>query len=324
MRYLNTNDIRSVAFDWRELVKVVHEAIITMSCGDFSQPIKPYLRYRDISNRIIAMPAFVGGTFEVAGIKWIASFPGNVLKGLKRAHSITILNEAHTGIPVCIINSPLISGLRTAAVSGLVIEKVLSYRPIKQALIVGICGFGPIGQIHLDMITSMLGRQVGQCKLYDIKGIDPEDIKEEYKGRVAICKSFEECYKECDIFVTATVANQPYIYQGPKPGSLHLNVSLRDYKPIIKQYLGRILVDNWEEVCRENTDIENMSKSEGLRREDTLDLTDIFLHDKLDDLSSQEVLMFNPMGMAIFDIAIGNYYFKKAVSQRIGLELLGD
>jgi 2,3-diaminopropionate biosynthesis protein SbnB len=324
MRYLNTSDIRSIAIEWEEVADVVCDAVYSMAKGDFAQPVKPYLRYRDATNRIIAMPAFIGGAVGMAGIKWIASFPGNVSKGLKRAHSVTVLNEAATGVPVCVINSPLISGIRTAAVSGLIIRKVLSCRPEAKKLTVGICGFGPIGQIHLEMIMAMLGQRMQVCKLYDINGVSREAIRQEYQDRITICDNFQECYSDSDIFITATVAREPYIHQMPKPGSLLLNVSLRDYKPVFRKYVSRILVDNWEEVCRENTDIENMSKMEGLAKEDTLDLADIFPHNKLESLSPEDTIMFNPMGMAIFDIAVGNYYYKKAIANHVGRELVGD
>lgn len=52
--------------------------------------------------RINAMPGFLGGRFQMAGIKWIGSNPKNQLKGLPRASSIIILNDPDTKFPICI------------------------------------------------------------------------------------------------------------------------------------------------------------------------------------------------------------------------------
>ena len=116
MYYLNSQHLDTIGRNWKDLAKVIEKAIICLGNQEFAQPVKPYLRYKDKVNRIIAMPAFIGGDINFSGIKWIASFPKNFQKGLKRAHSVSILNEADSGVPVCTINTTLISGIRTAAV----------------------------------------------------------------------------------------------------------------------------------------------------------------------------------------------------------------
>ena len=144
MYYLNSKSVSSIERNWLELAKVIEKAIHSIGDSDYAQPIKPYLRYRDMKNRIIAMPAFVGGAVNFSGIKWIASFPDNIQKGIKRAHSVSILNEADSGIPLCTINTPIISGIRTAAVTGLIIDKFLQLHPDKTDMVVGMTGFGQL------------------------------------------------------------------------------------------------------------------------------------------------------------------------------------
>src|SRR5580658_4185064 len=113
MKLLDESGIRAIGTDWNKTVDIIQEAVRCLEVNDFSQPVKPYLRYRNRKNRIIAMPAFVGGRINKAGIKWIASFPDNIHKGFPRAHSVVILNDADTGEPVCIICTPLLSIIRT-------------------------------------------------------------------------------------------------------------------------------------------------------------------------------------------------------------------
>ncbi|NRR00834.1 2,3-diaminopropionate biosynthesis protein SbnB [Brevibacillus sp. RS1.1] len=320
MLYLNTSDIEKVGKNWKETIDVIEHAVHSLYKEDYAQPVKPYLRYHDMANRIIAMPAFVGGDTYMAGIKWIASFPKNLQEGIQRAHSITILNEARTGKPVATINTALVSGIRTASVSGLLLKHYEQVRPL-QNVTVGIIGFGPIGRLHLQMVTAMLGEKIDKVVLYDIAGIQQEHIPAEIKEKTVIAQTWEEAYCEADVFIACTVSPHGFIDKQPKRHSLLLNVSLRDFTPKILDYTRSIIVDDWTEVCRENTDIEIMHLERGLQKEDTKSITDIVCLDQMKEFPQDEPIMFNPMGMAIFDIAIAAYYYKQALSQGIGTHL---
>lgn len=320
MLYLNEQHLRSIGVNWKEMTELIRQACLALAHNDYAQPVKPYLRYRNRVNRIIAMPAFVGGEINKAGIKWIASFPGNIENGNPRAHSVTILNDASTGAPVCIINTAHISGIRTAAVSGFVLGEWLKKRS-NSKFKVGMTGFGPIGKLHLDMLFSLLGDRLGTVNIYELRNIDDAEIGEMYKGRVHICNSFAEAYDAADIFLTCTVSSAPYIETAPKKGSLHLNVSLRDYKSSWRQYADVIIVDNWEEVCRENTDIELMHVNQGLQKEEVYTICDLAEQDLFATVPENNVVMFNPMGMAVFDIATGSFFYNQAVQNAAGVVL---
>lgn len=315
MLYLNKSIISKIGIDWREVIALLEKATKSLLNDDFSQPIKPYLRYGDPVNRIIAMPAYVGGEIHLSGIKWIASFPKNTEKGLERASSVTILNEADTGVPVCIINTSFISEIRTAGVTGMIVDQWLKARNDNVDYKVGIIGFGPIGKMHLNMINELLGEQLSHCNIFDLREIEIDEIPDDLRGKVSFCKTWEEAYNDADIFITCTVSKKSYVDKPPKVGSLQLNVSLRDYVPEFLNHVDKIVVDDWEEVCRENTDIENMHLSMGLQKSDTLSVIDIICNLGFKDLKKDDVVMFNPMGMAVFDITIGKYYYELA--QRI-------
>ena len=310
MLYQSEEEIKKLGINWEESISVIQEAVYCLHKEDYSQPIKPYLRYRDRQNRIIAMPAFVGGSINMAGIKWISSFPKNIQNNLPRAHSVIILNEADTGIPIAVINTPLLSIIRTASVSGLIIQKSPRHRE-RDNIKIGITGFGPIGQYHLNMCTSLLGDKIREICIYDIREQDDEQLKDIPRARFV--KSWEEAYTDADIFMTCTVSDKPYITDPPKPGSLHLNVSLRDYSTAAFDWFkGAIIVDDWDEVCRQKTDIEMMHLEKGLQKEDTKSIVDVVSDNCLMKFPAEQAVMFNPMGMAVFDIAIAKYYVELA------------
>lgn len=321
MLYINEDTINEIGINWEELTDVIREALICIKSGEISQPIKPYLRYKDLKNRIIAMPAYVGGKFNIAGIKWIASFPANLDKHIPRAHSVTVLNNADTGVPIAIINTPLISIIRTAAVSGLFLTLVIRNKNPKK-LNVGIIGFGPIGQFHLKMLFSLFGYSINEVSIFDIRPIKKNAIPTKYEKKIKIVDRWEKAYLDQDIVITTTVSNKRYIDKKPKTGSILLNVSLRDYKNETYRYFKRsIIVDDWDEVCRENTDIEQFHLKNGLVMKNTFSLADLLNRANLDQALKLDYIMFNPMGLAIFDIATAKYYMDKAILDKQGIKL---
>lgn len=316
--YLNQQHLNEIGINWRESVGCIEKAVKCMEKQDFAQPLKPYLRYRNPKNRIIAMPAFLGGEFNKSGIKWIASFPDNIHMNLPRAHSVVILNNAETGQPEAVINTALLSIIRTASVSGLMLKYFDEVRHLDKFKL-GIVGFGPIGQYHLKMVTELFGDRIDRIVLYDLRPIDLEAIDCPYKDKMLIADDWRQAYEDADVFITCTVSATRYIDMKPKNGSLLLNVSLRDYKTEIFNYVkNTIVVDDWEEVCREKTDVEFMYKEKGLRKEDTQSIVDIVCNNGMNQYSSEDVIMFNPMGMSIFDIAIASYYVDKAIQFKVG------
>ena len=315
MRYINSSDIIKIGIDWHKTIDAVNEVVNELKNNNYVQPIKPYLRYGNPKNRIIAMPAYVGGIFEAAGIKWISSFPDNIKKNKKRANAIVVLNDVNDGKPYCIINAGEISAIRTASVSGYMIDQYFQNHDDKERKFnIGIIGFGPIGQAHLDMCLKFIGNKVEKIYLFDLKGILSKDLS---KNSV-ILNNWQTLLELSDIVITCTVSENRYIDLPAKTGTLHLNVSLRDYCMDFMRMVDIIIVDDWNEVCRENTDIELMSKEHGLKKEMVFDLSNF--QPQLLDLKNK-VIMFNPMGMAIFDIAISQYYYKQSVELGVGTEL---
>jgi len=321
MKYINRDHLLQIGIDWEKIVNTINQATCLIAQKDIVQPIKPYLRYNDLANRIIAMPAYVGGQVATAGIKWIASFPKNIQNGIPRAHSVIILNDGATGIPIATINTPLISGIRTAAVTGSMLNEYVKRLPQNGAKFnVGIIGFGPIGQLHLQMIYAMFSHLINKIFIYDLRAVNIDEIDIKYRHLVHVADSWAEAYQQSKIFITCTVSAAPYIDIPPAKGTFQLNVSLRDYKAELIKHIDLMIVDDWDEICRENTDVEQMHLQFGLQKSDVVEIHNAF-NDELWQGLDQKTIMFNPMGMAVYDIAVAKYYYDQSMEKGIGLEL---
>jgi ornithine cyclodeaminase len=172
------------------------------------------------------------------------------------------------------------------------------------------------------MLLALYGSRVESVKLHDIRGIDSAKLGESLGSlEVRVVNSWQEAYRESDIVFTCTSSTARYIDEAPLPGSLLMNISLREYLPESVQGIKAIVVDKWQEVCRENTDIEHLHRETGLSEGDTLSLSEVIHGGALQRTDASEPVFFNPMGMAAFDMAIAAFYWREAERLGVGVRL---
>jgi ornithine cyclodeaminase len=182
-------------------------------------------------------------------------------------------------------------------------------------------GWGPIGRRHMEMLIALFGEELESVRLYDLKGIDSAQLDPRLRSNTHIASSWQEVYRNSDIVFTCTSSTERYIDESPPPGTLLMNVSLREYLPESLSSVKTIVVDNWREVCRENTDIEQLHARMGLTEAETVTLREVVYGEALQSVAPSEPIFFAPMGMAAFDMTLAAYYWREAERLGIGVRL---
>ncbi len=94
-------------------IDATREAFLRHHSGEWVMPAKVYVEspgYGDFR----AMPARGG---DLAVLKWVTSFPGNLAQGLPTVSGVVCLSDARTGVPLAILDARAVTALRTGAVA---------------------------------------------------------------------------------------------------------------------------------------------------------------------------------------------------------------
>lgn len=306
-----------------ECLEIVRGAYLAHAQGKSVNPDSYFLRFPDKPDcRIIALPAYLGDGFDVAGLKWIASYPGNVKRGFPRASAVLVLNHYDTGYPFAILESSIISAARTAA-SATLAAYWLNGRT-RQAQSLGIVGTGLIARHIYDFLIGT-GWAIPEVRLYDSVPLESEKFRDTAchpvrHRAVTIMPDVAQLIRACDLIVFTTVASSPHVTDAAlfEHNPLVLNISLRDLAPEI--LLGsQNVVDDVEHVMKANTSPHLAEQQAGNRDFITGTLADIMLERR--SVDRNRPIIFSPFGMGILDLAVGKWVYDQAVAASQDLRL---
>ncbi|MFJ9036719.1 2,3-diaminopropionate biosynthesis protein SbnB [Streptomyces sp. NPDC102406] len=306
-----------------ELVEVVRAAYLTHDAGESANPHSSFLRFpHQERSRIISLPAYLGGAFEVAGNKWIASFPDNTRHGIPRASATLILNDCVTGYPFACMESSIVSATRTAASAVLGAQTLLGARRARR---VGIVGTGLIAQ-HVWRFLRDLDWEIDAFRLFDL---DPAAahrfaaaVAKDTEAELVIADKVEEAFTDCDVVVLTTVAGEPHLHDprllAHNPVVLHL--SLRDLGPDMI-LAAQNFTDDIDHAVRERTSLHLTEQRTGNR-----DFVDGTLADLLCERLRRDqgrAAIFSPFGLGVLDLAVGKWVHDRVVATGGGYRASG-
>lgn len=251
---------------------------------------------------------------EIAGMKWIASYPKNTLKNLPRASAVIVLNHPETGFPMVCLEGSLISAARTAlsAVTGA--EYLYSHEKICSSL--GIIGNGFIAKNILKYLI-LLNWELKEIHLYDTFSGASKLFNQYAKSlgdfKVIIHNSVDNVIQSSDLIVFATTERTPNISNldlfKHKPCILH--ISLRDLSTNI--ILNAInVVDDIEHILTAKTSV-HLTYEENKQNKS-------FIHASIgqvlagtQSIPKERSIIYSPMGLGILDIAVGQFVYQQSL-----------
>jgi ornithine cyclodeaminase len=324
--YLNQKDVRDTGVSMATALEAVEDAFRLHHQGQTNLPYKTVLdlgeRERGRGN---AMPAYVGGDYDVFGIKWIAGFPKNPVNfGLPRGTGLFILNDAWKGIPLAVMDCTLLSAMRTGAVTG-VGAKYLARRDSQS---VAMIGAGVQARTQLEALLAVLP-DLKEIRAFDIRRETAETFAREMGERfpqlqVKAADSPEEAVQEADIVVTVTVADEPIVKERwMKRGSFFSAVgSYQEEEFEVVTNSDKVVVDGIDHVLHRETPVVALMIEQGkIKREDILEMGAIVCGEQPGRSNPDERIFFSPIGMAIEDVCLCHKVYEMAGKKGVGTKL---
>ena len=359
--YLSEPDmVKAGVKDMKQCVEVMERLLVTLNKGDYvmggknhnshgcmimfpDDPQFPGMPKNADERRFMAMPAYLGGEYQMAGMKWYGSNVENKKQGLPRSILMMMLNDKDTGAPLALMSANLVSSYRTGGIPGVGAK----YLARKDAKTVAIVGPGVMGKTSLAAFVSVCPHlDTLKIKGRGQKSIDSfiEFTKKECPQikNITVCDTLEEAVRDSDIISMTTVvrddvASFPYINgEWVKKGAL---ISMPSAARFDDEFLAKkckLVVDNaklyeaWEEeypyptypqVRIVGTKFTDLVHDGLIQASDIIDITDVIQGKHAGRENDDEIIVYSVGGMPVEDIAWGGTVYRNALAKGIGVKL---
>jgi ornithine cyclodeaminase len=304
----------------------------------------PDMPKQTTDRRFMAMPAYLGGSFRAAGMKWYGSNIENRDKGLPRSILTFILNDVDTGAPLAMMSANLLSAYRTGAVPGVGARHLAR----KNSRVVGIVGPGVMARTSLDafmvacpLIDTVKIKGRGQANVDAFRAWVAETYPQITTVRVV--ETDEEAVRDSDIatFCASVPTGDPSRYptvrrEWVKPGTFlsmpaPCNVDegmhapdirkVLDFTGLYEAYLEELPAPRHNHVPAVGVRYFDLVMDGLIPRESLEDLGAIVSGDTPGRRNDEEIVILSVGGMAVEDVAWGTMVYRNAVAQGIGTRL---
>ncbi|EPD45689.1 MULTISPECIES: tyramine oxidase subunit B [unclassified Corynebacterium] len=363
--YLSEPDmVEAGVTDFAKCVETMEETLILLADGDYrmagasanshgaqinfpDNPIHEGMPANGPDRRFMAMPAYLGGRFNGAGVKWYGSNADNRQNDLPRSIHLFILNDAITGAPKAVMSANLLSAYRTGAVPGVGVKHLA----VEDAEVVGIIGPGVMSRTILGSAMSQRPgikkvKVKGRSQASTQKAVDW--IKNEFPQleEVRIVETEEEAIRDSNILIAGTSTSSdgpsgfPYFKKEYlKPGALLLMPAAArldddfvrsDDCNLVVDYTG--LYEEWFNENGPDVTYERLlgipgnrwwdMKEEGtLPAEKLVNIGDIASGKAPGRQNDEEIFCYSIGGMPVEDVAWATDVYDNALAKGIGTKL---
>jgi len=281
--------------------------------------------------RSLGLPAAVAVDDDLAvGVKIINANPANVARGRPRASGVVALFDPETAEIRTLMDGALVSATRTAAVSALAVDLVGS-PTIERALVVGA---GVLAEHHIDVLAARCP-SLRRIDLTDLDRGRAEDLARRARRHgpeVAVVDRPGDVSRDAQLIVTATTTTTPYLGRDDVvAGATVVNVSLDDLDSDLLLGADRLVVDDWELVrsdghrrlgrlAQAGAVVGPDDPDDGRPRVDA-ELASIVSGGRPGRVAPEDVVVVNPFGMAVSDIAVAHAVARVAEAEGLVTEL---
>ncbi len=252
---------------------------------------------------LLLMPAWQAG--GRLGVKTVGIYPENRHQGLPGLHSVYILFEAATGVPLALFDGNVITSRRTAAASALA-ARYLSRPDARTMLVVGA---GRVASLLPQAYRTV--RPIEAVQVWDIDTALAAQFVERLAReglRATLASDLEAAVAGADIVSCATLSTEPLV-QGAwlRPGT-HLDL-IGGFLPTMREAddacfaVATVFVDTEEALLKAGDLLAPLQKGVLRREAIAADLAALCRGQHTGRTRADEITLFKSVGSALEDLA---------------------
>lgn len=262
---------------------------------------------------------------DVFAMKLNANFPGNPQRHrLPTIQGVIVLIDLERGTPLAILDSALITTLRTAAATA-VAAKFLAR---EDAATITVIGCGLQGRANLEAMQ--LVRPISKAYAFDVNvetaGTFAREMQAKLGIEVVADTALDTAVADSDIVVTCTTARSPILdVRHLHPGVFIAGVGAdnpekHELAPALLRE-SRVVVDILEQAATMG-DLHHAIKAGVLTREDVHgELADVICGRVSGRRTDSEVFVFDSTGTALQDVAVASVAYARAAERGVGVNV---
>jgi alanine dehydrogenase len=318
--WLSQADIDSLGITMLEIMDEVERGFIAQGRGDIEMPAKIGIHTRK-DCFIHAMPCYVGGELDMAGMKCVSGYPPNQREGLPYITGIWCLLDPETGLVRAVMDAAWITAWRTGAASGVYARHFGS----PDTASVAILGLGVQGRMNLRAMIEvfpgikevrMFDPIAGQSQRYqkDMQPLLPS-------ATFVDCATPRDCVTSADVVITCSpIVEKPERFVQAawlKPSALAISVDYDSaFDAETMSSAASFTTDNVGQYLW--TQEHGVYFQNGYPGKNSLhsDLGEICAGKKAGVRTGRRAAVL--MGIALDDVMTGHLIYQKALERKVG------
>lgn len=201
--WISAKEINQLGITMKEIMDAVETGFAAMGRGEGEMPAKIGIHPRE-DCFIHAMPCYLGGNIDRAGVKCVSGYPPNPKKGIPYITGIMLVVDPETGLPQAVMDAAWVTAWRTGAASGVYARHFGNPDTRSVALI----GTGVQARVNLLAMKETFPR-LADVKCFDIYESSMDkfvtDMQPELpSASFTKCADMESAVTDADVLITCT------------------------------------------------------------------------------------------------------------------------
>ncbi len=315
MLFLNKQDVSSLIV-YEEVIQIIEKAMEIYDKKDFKMPDRITVNTSD-TETYLYMPCF---TKDAKGTKILTLNADNFKLNKPMLQGVMLLNNPESGDIECIIDGASVTAYRTGAVGSTGIK----YTSPETCKNLGVIGTGVQGFYQSLYAASV--RPIENIYVFDLDKNKCAEFatrlhKELPNVNVQPIDDTRELVEKSEIIITVTPSSKPVVPDDENLLKGKHFIGIGSYKPNMREYpesiyklLDKVYIDV-DFAMEESGDLITPCEKGWLKEENVETLYSAVKNNSID---INQTTFYKSVGMALFDVLVADYIYKKAVEKGIG------